>query len=193
MEHALFFLDWHKILLPEPSWAEKIIRPILVYAALLFAFRFLSKRDLTQNTTFDLLIVLLLSNIVQNALIGEDNSILGALAGALTLLLLSTALNRVTAKNMKARQLLEGQPILLVSDGKTIEANMEKYAVSRADLNAGLRAENMITLDDVRFALLELDGTISVIRKSEQSGVADCLPPEIVQAVGPSAVAAQGN
>ena len=181
------------MLLPKPSWAEKIIRPILVYAALLLAFRFLSKRDLTQNTTFDLLIVLLLSNVVQNALIGEDNSVLGSLAGALTLLLLSTGLNRLTAKSLKARRALEGQPILLVSDGKIVDANMEKYAVSRADLDAGLRAENMITLGDVRFALLELDGTISVIKKSEQKGVADCLPPEIITTLGPQTVGAQAS
>ena len=167
------------MLLPKPSWLEKMLRPVLVYIALLLAFRFLSKRDLTQNTTFDLLIVLLLSNIVQNALIGDDNSILGALTGAMTLLLLSTGLNRWTAKSRKARYLLEGQPILLVHNGGILEENMTKYAVSRSDLNAGLRGENMITLEDVRYAFLELDGTISVIRKSEQSGKADCMPPEL--------------
>ncbi len=167
------------MLLPKPSWAEKIIRPILVYVALLFAFRFLSKRDLTQNTTFDLLIVLLLSNVVQNALIGEDNSVLGSLAGAGTLLLLSTGLNRLTAKSMNARRALEGEPILLVYNGKILEDNMSKHVVSRADLNGGLRGQNMITLEDVRYAFLELDGTISVIRKSEQSGTANCMPPEL--------------
>lgn len=167
------------MLLPKPSWLEKILRPVLVYAALLMAFRFLSKRDLTQNTTFDLLIVLLLSNIVQNALIGEDNSILGSLAGAATLLLLSTALNRVTGKSIKARRLLEGEPILLVHNGRLLDDNMNKYAVSRPDLNAGLRSQNIITLEDVRYAFLELDGTISVIRKSEQSGTPNCMPPEL--------------
>ena len=167
------------MLLPKPSWAEKIIRPVLIYVALLLAFRFMSKRDLTQNTTFDLLIVLLLSNIVQNALIGEDNSVLGSLAGAVTLLLLSTGLNRWTAKSIQARRLLEGEPILLVHDGRILDENMTKYAVSRPDLNAGLRGQNMITLEDVRYAFLELDGTISVIRKSEQSGVANCMPPEL--------------
>lgn len=167
------------MLLPKPSWLEKILRPILVYVALLLAFRFLSKRDLTQNTTFDLLIVLLLSNVVQNALIGEDNSILGALVGAATLLLLSTGLNRWTAKSIKARRLLEGEPILLVHNGKMLEENMKTYAISRPDLNAGLRGQNMITLEDVRYAFLELDGTISVIRKSEQAGIADCMPPEL--------------
>ena len=179
MEHALFALPWHEMLLPKPSWAEKIIRPVLVYVALLLTFRFLSKRDLTQNTTFDLLIVLLLSNVVQNALIGEDNSILGSLAGALTLLLLSTGLNRITSKSVKARRLLEGEPILLVHNGRILDENMDRYAVSRPDLNAGLRAQNMITLEDVRYAFLELDGTISVIRKSEQSGTANCMPPEL--------------
>jgi len=165
--------------LPKPSWAEKVVRPVLIYVALLLAFRFMSKRDLTQNTTFDLLIVLLLSNIVQNALIGEDNSILGSLAGAVTLLLLSTGLNRWTAKSLKARRLLEGEPILLVHNGRLLDDNMTKHAVSRPDLNAGLRGQNMITLGDVRYAFLELDGTITVIRKSEQSGVADCMPPEL--------------
>ncbi len=167
------------MLLPKPSWLEKILRPILVYVSLLLAFRFLSKRDLTQNTTFDLLIVLLLSNVVQNALIGDDNSVFGALTGALTLLLLSTGLNRWSAKSLKARRILEGEPILLVHNGATLDDNMTKYAVSRADLNAGLRGENMITLEDVRYAFLELDGTISVIRKSEQSGTPNCMPPEL--------------
>ena len=167
------------MLLPKPSWGEKILRPVFVYVALLLAFRFLSKRDLTQNTTFDLLIVLLLSNVVQNALIGEDNSVLGSLVGAATLLLLSTGLNRWTAKSIKARRLLEGEPILLVHNGHILEGNMTQHAISRPDLNAGLRAQNMITLEDVRYAFLELDGTISVIRKSEQSGVADCMPPEL--------------
>ena len=127
--------------MPKLSWAEKIIRPVLVYVALLLAFRFLSKRDLTQNTTFDLLIVLLLSNVVQNALIGDDNSVLGALTGALTLLLLSTGLNRWTAKSMKARRILEGEPILLVHNGRVLDENMMRYAVSRPDLNAGLRGQ----------------------------------------------------
>ena len=165
--------------LPKPSWAEKIVRPILIYVALLLAFRFMSKRDLTQNTTFDLLIVLLLSNVVQNALIGEDNSVLGSLAGAATLLLMSAGLNRWTAKSIKARRLLEGEPILLVHNGRILGDNMTKHAISRPDLNAGLRGQNMITLEDVRYAFLELDGTISVIRKSEQSGKADCMPPEL--------------
>lgn len=179
MEHSLFALPWHEMLLPSVSWAEKIVRPCIVYLALMLAFRFMSKRDLTQSTTFDLLIVLLLSNVVQNALIGQDNSILGGLVGAGTLLLVSTGLNRMTGRNIKVRHALEGEPVLLVHDGCPVEENLRKYAISKPDLNAGLRAQNMITMGDIRYAFLELDGTISVIRKSEQSGVADCMPSEL--------------
>ena len=123
--------------------------------------------------------MLLLSNIVQNALIGDDNSILGALAGALTLLLFSTALNRFTAKSVKARRILEGELILLVHNGRLLEDNMSKYAVSRPDLNAGRHGQNMITLEDVRYASLELNGSISVIRKSEQLGTPNCMPSDL--------------
>jgi len=179
VEHSLFALPWHEMLLPSVSWAEKIVRPCIVYLALMFAFRFMSKRDLTESTTFDLLIVLLLSNIVQNALIGADNSILGGLVGAGALLLVSTWLNRLTGHNTKARKVLEGEPILLVYNGRPLEDNLRKYAVSRPDLNAGLRAQNVISMSDVRYAFLELDGTISVIRKADQPGHADCLPPEL--------------
>ena len=184
-------MPWHDILLPKPSWLEKIVRPILVYAALLIAFRLLSKRDLGSSTTFDLLIVLLISNVVQNALIGEDNSIFGALAGALTLLGLSVLLNRLTARNSKAGRLLEGVPILLVHDGKVQEEEVGRNAISRADLDAGLRAQGVITLGDVRFALLELDDSISVIKKDEQKGEPDCLPPEIAQRISQKPAPAQ--
>lgn len=183
-------MPWHDILLPKPSWLEKIVRPILVYIALLIAFRVLSKRDLGSSTTFDLLIVLLISNVVQNALIGEDNSILGSLVGAVTLLGLSVLLNRLTARNTKTRRLLEGVPVLLVHDGKALEEQMSRNTISRADLNAGLRAEGVITLEDVRFAVLELDGSISVIKKDEQKGEPTCLPPEIADSIKRSAVPA---
>jgi len=103
--------------------------------------------------------------------------------GALTLLGMSVLLNRLTAHKTKARRLLEGVPVLLVHDGKALEEEMRRNAVSRADLNAGLRAEGVVTLGDVRFALLELDGSISVIKKDEQKGEPDCLPPEIADSI----------
>lgn len=179
--HALLSLDWHSLLLPQPSWLEKVLRPILVYLFLLILFRLASKREMAQATLFDFLIILLISNVVQNAMIGNDNSILGASAGALILVLLSTALNRITAHSKKARVFLEGKPVLLVRDGIIEESMMKNKSISHNDLLSAIRKAGIGRLDDVGFAILELDGTISVLKKSDvQGGPLNCLPSEVV-------------
>lgn len=183
MEHLLH-IPWHDMLMPKPSWAEKLVRPVLIYLVLLLIFRIASKRELAQATLFDFLIILLISNVVQNAIIGEDNSVLGAIAGAVVLVLLSAFLNRITSISHKARVLLEGNPVLLVHDGKVFEESMRREAVSRNDLFSNIRKAGIVRLTDVGFALLELDGTISVIRREDKREPADCLPPEILQAIG---------
>jgi len=169
--------------MPKPSWAEKILRPIFVYVSLLLIFRLISKRDLAQATLFDFLIVLLISNVVQNAMIGDDNSVLGAGAGAIVLVLLAGMLNRLTARNRRARMLLEGNPQLLVSHGKILEKEMQKSNVSHNDLLAAIRKQGIARLSDVSFAILELDGTISVIKKDNGHTAFDCLPADIVGSV----------
>ena len=180
MSHALFALPWHEMLLPKPSWGEKLIRPIMIYLALLLIFRFVAKRELAQATLFDFLIILLISNVVQNAIIGEDNSVLGALAGAVALVLLSALLNRVTAGSKQARIILEGKPFLLVRKGKIDEGQMRSQSVSRNDLFSSIRKQGVARLNDVAYAILELDGSISVIKTEDDKPPHDCLPPEIV-------------
>ena len=181
MSHALFFLPWHEMLFPKPSWAEKLLRPVIIYIALLIMFRLVGKRELAQATLFDFLIILLISNVVQNAIIGEDNSILGASGGAAMLLFLSTVFNRITAGSKQARIFLEGKPVLLVRKGTINEEHMKKQAVSRNDLFSAIRKQGIPRLDDVAYAILELDGTISVIKQDDDDDRPhDCLPPEIV-------------
>lgn len=180
MHNALLQLPWHDLLLPKLSWAEKIVRPLLVYVALLFVFRLLSKRDLAQATLFDFFIILLISNVVQNAMIGEDNSVLGAIVGALVLVILASLLNRVTARSKRARVLLEGDPLLLIARGSIQNDTMEAANISRNDLLSAVRKQGISRLADVGFAILELDGTISVIRRDDDKRPNDCLPPEIV-------------
>ena len=173
---------WHQLLLPDVSWPEKLIRPILVYVAMMLIFRVASKRELAQATLFDFLIILLISNVVQNAIIGNDNSVLGALAGAVTLVFMAGALNRVTSRSKKAREILEGKPVLLVDKGKIDDAMMRRQAVSRNDLLSSIRKGGIIHLRDVGYAILELDGSISVIKASDLDGPKDCLPSELVGA-----------
>jgi len=182
LNHLLASLPWHEMLMPKPSWAEKIIRPVLVYLILLFFFRFASRREIGQSTLFDVLIMLIISNVVQNAMIGDDNSILGAAAGALMVIILSGVLSRVTAKSRKARYVLEGKTVLLVKDGQVVEENMKKQAVSHNDLASSIRKEGLARMAEVAYAILELDGSISIIRQDEMKDPRppDCLPYEIV-------------
>ena len=173
---------WHQLMLPDLSWPEKLLRPIMVYLALMAIFRIASKRELAQATLFDFLIILLISNVVQNAIIGNDNSILGALAGAITLVVLAGTLNRLTARSKAARKALEGSPVLLVREGEIDDAMMQAQAVSRNDLLSAIRKQGIIHLCDVGYAILELDGEISVIKRSDAEGPADCLPQNIAGA-----------
>jgi uncharacterized membrane protein YcaP (DUF421 family) len=180
VEHALFSIPWHELLFPKPSWLEKIVRPLLVYTILLVIFRLASKRELAQATLFDFLIILLISNVVQNAMIGDDNSVLGAAAGAVTLVWLSGRLNAITARSKKARTLLEGVPVLLIRNGVIDDQRMKQESISRNDLLMAIRKQGLTRLADVSFAILELDGTISVIKADNDRRPHDCLPPEAV-------------
>ncbi len=171
---------WHQMMLPDVSWAEKLMRPIMVYVALLIIFRIASKRELAQATLFDFLIILLISNVVQNAIIGNDNSVLGALGGALTLVFLAGALNRVTSRSRKARVFLEGKPVLLVNKGEIDNEMMKKQSVSRNDLLSAIRSQGIVEMNNVGYAILELDGSISVIKMEDCKGKPDCLPLDIV-------------
>lgn len=177
--NMLFYFPWSDVLLPQLSWAEKVARPLFVYLILLIIFRVANKREMAQATLFDFLIILMISNVVQNAMIGDDNSVLGAAAGATTLVLLSSLLNRATARSRKARKILEGQPVLLVQQGKTDEQMMRQQNISRNDLLSAIRKQGIVRMCEVAFAVLELDGSISVIRTDDDTRPHDCLPVEI--------------
>lgn len=169
------------MLIPKVSWLEKGIRPLVVYGFLLVAFRFSGKRELGQATLFDFLILLLISNVVQNAMIGDDLSIGGAFAGVAVLLALSWALNKLTAHSPKLRKLLEGSPTLLVHNGTVLEKAMRKESVSLNDLLTAFREQGIASLSEVRYAVLELDGKISIIRVDapRPPSQADCVIEEI--------------
>ena len=182
MSMLFFFqqsVQWSDLLLPSISWVEKLVRPLLVFLVLMVIFRLANKREMAQATLFDFLIILMISNVVQNAMIGEDNSVLGASAGAVVLVLLSSLLNRITARSRKARKIFEGQPALLVEYGKMDELMMRQQNISRNDLLSAIRKQGIVRMCEVAFALLELDGSISVIKTDDDPRPHDCLPVEI--------------
>ncbi len=146
---------------------EKVIRPILVYFFLLIALRLGGKRELGQLTGFDLVVLLMLSNTVQNAIIGNDNSVIGGLIGAAALLLTNALVVRVAYRYPQIEGVVEGKPTLLVFDGQIIAENLAKELINEAELRIDLRRQGFENLAEIRAATLETSGSLTVERSSD--------------------------
>ena len=157
------------LLVPEVSVVEKIVRSVVIYLFLLAAFRFTGKRQVGQLTPFDLVVLLVISNVLQNAVIGPDNSIGGGILGAVVILVLNWALVEVTYRSKRARRLLEAAPTVLVHNGRLLEKNLARERISHDDLHAAMRRAGVIDVEHVHVAMLEENGGISVIPRATQS------------------------
>ncbi|MBI3628641.1 MAG: DUF421 domain-containing protein [Candidatus Rokubacteria bacterium] len=155
----------HDLLVPGISVAEKIVRSVVVYGFVLLAFRVSGKRQVGQLTPFDLVVLLILSNVVQNALIGNDNSLTGGLIGAATILALNYAMVEIAYRSRRARRLLEAHPTLLVHNGRLLHDNLRRERITFEDLQAALRRNGVLDVEHVRVAVLEESGGISVIAR----------------------------
>lgn len=150
--------------IPDISFAEKVLRSIVVYGFLLAAFRVVGKRQLGQMTPFDLVVLLVISNVVQNALIGNDNSLGGGLVGATTILVVNALVARVTFGSKRVRRVVEHRPTILVRHGRILRANLARERISPDEFHAALRREGIVTVKGIRYVLLEQDGHFSVLR-----------------------------
>lgn len=151
---------------PEVSVWEKVLRSVVVYLFMLAAFRFTGKRQVGQLTPFDLVVLLVISNVVQNAIIGPDNSLGGGLIGAVVILLLNYAVVEVAFRSKRLRRLLEASPTLLVHNGRILHDNLNKERLTLDDLHAALRRSGVADVAHVRVAVLEENGGISVIPRA---------------------------
>ena len=152
-------------LIPEIGLLEKIIRCAVVYFFLLIAVRSSGKRQLGQMTTFDLILVLILSELVQNAMVGSDNSLTGGLIGVAIMLGLNAGVGWITHRHPGLERLVEHEPTILVRHGRVLWPNVRREHMSPADFRSALRQEGVISLRDIRFVVLEPDGRLSVIRR----------------------------
>lgn len=150
---------------PDLPVVEKVVRAAIVYLFLLGALRLTGKRQLGQMSSFDLVVLLMISNVVQNAMIGNDNSLTGGLIGAATILMLNYVVARVVVANKGAERLIEGAPTLLIHNGKVIDANLRHELLTRDELMAALRRQGILSVDEVRVALLEETGAITAVRR----------------------------
>jgi uncharacterized membrane protein YcaP (DUF421 family) len=157
MYHDMFYLA-----LPI---TEKIVRPIIVYAALIIGLRLAGKRELAQLNPFDLVVLLTLSNTVQNAIIGEDNSITGGLIGAATLLAVNHVVVRFLYDHEKIDRLVEGDPDVLIEDGVVRDERLRTELITRIELEAAAHKQGFGSLDEIERAVLDPGGSIAFVGK----------------------------
>jgi uncharacterized membrane protein YcaP (DUF421 family) len=157
---------WHLLL-------EIAARTAAIYFVVLIGVRLSGKREVGQMTPFDLTLLLLISNAVQNAMTGSDTSLVGGIIAAGTLLILNYLVAELSGGNRKFRRFVQGQPSLLVHDGKVIEAHMAKEHVSMDELERALREHGISSYHDVALAVLEVDGSISCLKYDEIKPTAD--------------------
>ena len=157
------------------SVPDKLLRTVAVYLVLAVLLRIAGKRELAQLNTFDLVVMLLLSNVVQNAVIGPDNSLTGGLLGAAVLLGANSLVVRATRSSDKASAVIDGTPTILARDGRWDDAALKREGLRKADVDAAVRRQNATGIHDAQTVELDAGGALLVTLKAdaEPATVAD--------------------
>jgi uncharacterized membrane protein YcaP (DUF421 family) len=144
---------------------ERVIRAALVYGFLLLAIRIFGKREMGQMTSFDIVLLLSLSNMLQNAMIGADDSVIGGMVGAGVLLVINLLVAVIVFRFRRVERLVEGDPKVLVRDGELQQGVLRQELLTEQDVVSAIHRQGLDTLDDVRIAYAEPNGEITVIPK----------------------------
>jgi uncharacterized membrane protein YcaP (DUF421 family) len=147
-------------------WWEFLVRGVVVYGFLILLLRLTGKRQVGQLAPFDLVLLLVLSNAVQNSMNAGDNSLVGGLISAATLVLANWLIGYATYRNKKLEELIEGRPLVLIHHGRLYPEAMSRAQLTHHELNAALRQNGVSCAEDVLTAILENNGAISVVPKS---------------------------
>jgi uncharacterized membrane protein YcaP (DUF421 family) len=145
-----------------PAW-DIVLRTTAIYLGILIGLRLAGKRELGQVTLFDLVVLLLIANAVQNAMVGPDTSLSGGLVAAAVLLVLNALVARLRLRWPILRRVVEGSPTLLVLHGEVLADHLRREGLDQDTLGASLREHGVVDLSDVEMAVLEIEGSISVV------------------------------
>jgi uncharacterized membrane protein YcaP (DUF421 family) len=148
---------WHTLL-------EVALRTTIVYLALVIGIRLTGQRQLGQLSTFDLVLLLIIANAVQNAMVGPDTSVAGGLVAAGVLLFWHQVINRVRRSSRRFAKLIAGEGVMLIKDGEILQEHVRHAGVTAEELLQSLREHGVATVAEVRLGVLEPDGSVSVIR-----------------------------
>ncbi len=167
--------------------AEKILRPILVYAFLIAGLRLAGKRELAQLNPFDLVVLLTLSNTVQNAIIGDDNSVTGGIIGAATLLAVNYVVVRFLYNHESLDRIIEGDSDVLIENGVVLMDRLQNELITLSELQAAAHKQGFASLQEIDKAILDPGGTVSFFAKKPT--IEDARHRELLERV--DAIAAQ--
>lgn len=147
------------------NFTDILLRSSVVYLFMVAAIRLFGKKELSQLSVTDLVFILLISNAVQNAMLGPDTSLAGGVLAALCLFILNYLLKQLMYRSKKVKSLIEGEPVMLIYKGNLIEDNMAKEKITRDELEVVVREHGVSSINNVALAILEIDGNISVLSK----------------------------
>ena len=143
-----------------------VIRATVIYFFIITAIRIFGKRELSQLSVIDLVFILLISNSVQNAMVGESTSLMGGILAAGTLFVLNHIMGNLFYRSKKFSSLIQGEPLMLIYEGKAIKKHLEKAKISEDELKAAMREHGVERISEVNLAVLERDGNISVLSEN---------------------------
>lgn len=149
---------------------EVVVRTAVVYLFLVLILRLSGKREVGQMSILELIVILLISDAVQNSMVGEDTTLVGGLVAVLTLLGLDYGLSLLTGRSRRLRRAIEGEPRLLVRDGILLDRALREEKIEPETVRAAVRSHGLARVEDVRLAVLETDGSISVIPMDPDGG-----------------------
>jgi uncharacterized membrane protein YcaP (DUF421 family) len=153
------------LFVPGTSLVEKIVRPVAVYVFLIVILRIGGRRELGQLNAFDLVVLLTLANAVQNAIIGDDNSLIGGFIGGATLVLLNLGVNWYLYRHPTLDRRIEGEPVLLVKDGQLVRENLQRELITEEELLSAVHRQGVDRIEACAEVILEASGTITVLAR----------------------------
>ncbi len=148
------------------NFLDILLRTASVYLFVVIALRLFGKKELTQLSVTDLVFILLISNSVQSAMVGNDTSVLGGILAAGTLFVINFLLKQLQYRSKKLDTLIEGNPVMLIYEGKVIQKHMDQTEITLSELEAAVREHGVENILDVNLAVLEVDGNISVLSRN---------------------------
>jgi uncharacterized membrane protein YcaP (DUF421 family) len=161
---------WHAMFVEQIPLAEKVLRTVIVYALIALLFRLTGKRGLANMNTFDIIVIFLLSNVIQNAVIGNDTSLVGGMIGAVTLVIVNAAVNRLIAASATAARIFDGHATTVVSDGHVVEKARRQLGLRRSELDHAVRLQDGDDITQVDRGSLDPGGQlILTLKAGEQS------------------------